>query len=68
MNITYTTTDENTPVQCPYCGEWVDLQLDLSVPSQDCIEDCQVCCRPMDISMRQTADGAFEVVVRRDDD
>jgi len=68
MDVTYTTTDESTPVQCPYCGEWIDLQLDLSIPEQDCIEDCQVCCRPMDIRLRQAADGAFEVVVRRDDD
>lgn len=34
-------------VQCPYCGESIDVLLDTSVPHQDYIEDCQVCCRPI---------------------
>ena len=34
-------------VQCPYCGESIEVMLDTSVPHQDYIEDCQVCCRPI---------------------
>lgn len=34
-------------VQCPYCGESIDILLDTTVPHQDYIEDCQVCCRPI---------------------
>jgi hypothetical protein len=37
-------------VTCPACWEPVDLQLDLSGESQDYVEDCSVCCRPMRIS------------------
>jgi len=37
-------------VQCPYCGESIEILLDPSDPSEEYIEDCQVCCRP--ITMR----------------
>jgi len=42
-------------VDCPYCGEMITLVVDLSVPEQDYIEDCFVCCRPIHITCR--ADG-----------
>jgi hypothetical protein len=37
-------------VTCPYCGEAITLLLDLSVESQSYIEDCSVCCQPMNVS------------------
>jgi hypothetical protein len=37
-------------VNCPYCGEAITLLLDLSVESQSYIEDCSVCCQPMNVS------------------
>jgi hypothetical protein len=40
------TTAETT---CPYCGESITLFLDLSVESQEYIEDCSVCCQPMTV-------------------
>jgi len=40
---------EDRSVTCPHCWEPVSLELDLSVPGQDYIEDCQVCCQPMRI-------------------
>ncbi len=35
---------------CPYCWQSVSVILDLSVPEQTYIEDCEVCCRPIRIS------------------
>ena len=35
---------------CPYCGEEISMILDFSVPSQVYIEDCEVCCSPIEIS------------------
>ena len=35
---------------CPYCGEEISVVLDLSVPRQVYIEDCEVCCSPIEIS------------------
>jgi uncharacterized protein YbaR (Trm112 family) len=39
-------------VACPYCGETITLLLDLSVEAQSYIEDCSVCCQPMNVSYR----------------
>ena len=32
---------------CPYCGESNQVEVDCSIPEQEYIEDCQVCCRPI---------------------
>ena len=34
---------------CPFCGEQISMVLDTSVRSQTYIEDCEVCCRPIQI-------------------
>ena len=34
---------------CPYCGKTISMLLDLSVTSQSYVEDCEVCCRPIEI-------------------
>jgi hypothetical protein len=48
-------------VSCPYCGETITLLLDLSVESQSYIEDCSVCCQPMNVSY-STEDGELAQV------
>ena len=35
---------------CPYCGEEISMVLDLSVRQQTYVEDCEVCCNPIQIS------------------
>jgi hypothetical protein len=35
---------------CPYCGEEISMVLDLSIPRQRYIEDCEVCCSPIEVS------------------
>lgn len=35
--------------ECPWCGEEISMLVDLTVPSQTYIEDCEVCCRPIQI-------------------
>jgi hypothetical protein len=34
-------------LSCPYCGELIQITIDCSVSDQQYIEDCQVCCRPI---------------------
>ena len=34
-------------IRCPYCGERLEVFIDRSVRRQEYIEDCQVCCRPI---------------------
>lgn len=38
--------------QCPYCWEEISMILDVSVTQQTYIEDCEVCCNPIEISSR----------------
>jgi hypothetical protein len=35
--------------QCPYCLAEISMLLDPSIRSQEYIEDCEVCCNPIEI-------------------
>ena len=54
-------------VQCPYCGEPTDLQLDGSAGQQRLIEDCSVCCRPIELHLYPDGE-AWRLEVHRDDE
>ena len=43
--------------RCPYCGEAISMLLDLSVASQNYIEDCEVCCRPIEVTYSVAGEG-----------
>jgi hypothetical protein len=34
---------------CPYCSQRISMVLDTSVTKQIYIEDCEVCCRPIEV-------------------
>ena len=54
-------------VQCPYCGETIELLVEDSAELQEYVEDCQVCCRP--IAVRAVVeDGELQVHVRAEND
>jgi hypothetical protein len=36
--------------QCPYCWETISMLLDSSIPNTSYIEDCEVCCRPIQLT------------------
>ncbi|MDP5054488.1 MAG: CPXCG motif-containing cysteine-rich protein [Congregibacter sp.] len=59
---------QETQVYCPYCGEPLVLLLDAGDSGVDYIEDCQVCCQPMVVSVRGEAEGELGVDVRREDE
>ncbi|MEL7534715.1 MAG: CPXCG motif-containing cysteine-rich protein [Bacteroidota bacterium] len=35
---------------CPYCWQQISMMLDPSISQQKYIEDCEVCCNPIEIS------------------
>jgi transcription elongation factor Elf1 len=37
-------------IRCPYCAEMSQIQVDLSAGDQNYIEDCQVCCQPIQLN------------------
>ena len=36
--------------QCPYCWERISMLLDSSLANTAYIEDCEVCCRPIQLN------------------
>lgn len=54
--------------RCPYCGERISVLVDHSAAEQDYIEDCEVCCRPITLSVQIGADHEVALVARRGDD
>lgn len=37
--------------QCPYCWEEISVLLDPSVSNQSYIEDCEICCNPIEFQV-----------------
>ncbi len=38
--------------QYPYCWEEISMLLDTSITNQTYIEDCEVCCNPIELSVQ----------------
>ncbi len=47
-------------VGCPYCGESFGTPIDLTGGSFHYIEDCQICCQPIELSIEVGEEGALE--------
>jgi len=54
-------------VQCPYCGEPLELVVDASAGAQRYVEDCAVCCRPIDIELDVDGDDV-RIVARHENE
>ncbi len=37
--------------QCPHCWEEISMLLDTSVRNQTYIEDCEICCNPIELEV-----------------
>ncbi len=59
---------EAVEIQCPYCGERIEISVDCSLENQSYIEDCQVCCRPIEIAVAMDESGKPSVEVSSEDD
>lgn len=54
---------------CPYCGEVVELAIDPGGGMrQEYVEDCEVCCRPLQLTVTWDEDGAAHVDAVTDDE
>jgi len=54
-------------INCPYCGEPIEVLVDTSVDYQEYIEDCSVCCRPIALQVTVVED-AVSVFARDEND
>jgi transcription elongation factor Elf1 len=55
-------------IYCPYCGELQTVLIDTSEEEQTYIEDCQVCCRPIDFIISIDNQGDVVVEVRHENE
>ena len=55
-------------IDCPYCGEMIEILLDPSVESQQYIEDCQVCCRPINFDISEDYEGDVTLRISHEND
>jgi transcription elongation factor Elf1 len=55
-------------IHCPYCGEPLDIAVDVSAGDQQYVEDCQVCCRPINMVVTLDEDEVAHVIARAEND
>lgn len=55
-----------TDIYCPYCGESITVLLNPEDVGQPYIEDCQICCRPIEFLVSETAMGDLVATVATD--
>ena len=51
-------------VQCPYCFEVVEIDLDPQTHGR-MVQDCEVCCHPWQLTVHRDHDGGVSVDVER---
>ncbi|MBW4053261.1 MAG: CPXCG motif-containing cysteine-rich protein [Proteobacteria bacterium] len=59
---------QSRSVQCPYCGEAFDTVVDPSSGSARYIEDCQVCCQPIEFTLDVQDNGRLAALEARRSD
>ncbi len=56
-------------ITCPYCGEELSIWIDPGGGDQQSyVQDCEVCCRPIDVHVAQEESEGFAVYVARQDE
>lgn len=64
----YQTMLHEQQVNCPYCGEAFTAFLDLSQGNHTSIEDCFICCRPIEFLIETDGNRLSRIKVATDDD
>jgi hypothetical protein len=59
---------EAVALECPYCGEYFETGADTSAGDQDYIEDCPICCRPIELHLVTGPDGELRSLTARRED
>ena len=55
---------DSVQVQCPFCFEWQELDLDPSTEGAF-VQDCDVCCRPWQVHVEWDEEGEPRVEAGR---
>jgi hypothetical protein len=57
---------DTVTVQCPYCWEYIQIEVEPGPEPQNFIQDCSVCCRPIALEVSEGENGV-EVNANRSD-
>ena len=49
---------------CPYCWQQISIVLDASEPHQTYVEDCEVCCQPIEVEYTLDDEAVAEFEAR----
>lgn len=55
-------------VLCPYCDSPFAIEAEPALAEQQFIEDCPVCCAPIEFQLGVESDGSWRLTARRNDD
>ncbi len=50
---------------CPYCWEQISMLLDPDMSDEEYVEDCQVCCNPIQIVFKLRDENVIEFEAQR---
>ena len=59
---------DTTSLPCPYCGALIELEIDNTSGNQKYIEDCHICCRPINVSVTLGYNDITEIGLTTDDE
>lgn len=51
-------------IECPFCFEVIVVHIDTTQGSHTTIEDCEVCCRPIEIAVECSPGVLVDVTAR----
>ena len=54
--------DDTVAIQCPYCGQRNEVELDATIATQTFTTDCAVCCRAIEITAECEAGQILSLV------
>jgi hypothetical protein len=55
---------ESENISCPFCGQTFALAVDTTQAAQQFTVDCEICCRPIEISIHCEAGEILDLEVR----
>ena len=55
---------DTVTIQCPWCFQWVEIFIDPQTRGR-LVRDCEVCCRPWELTVTRDDTGQPRVVVQR---
>ena len=57
--------DDHFDVECPYCGEQIEIYVESDVQGVF-VQDCEICCNPWRIRMVRDGESRYPVISRAD--